>query len=30
MSDKILRTLAEIENNEDIEIIYACEAGSRI
>jgi len=30
MSDKILRILGEIENNEDIEIIYTCEAGSRI
>ena len=30
MRDKILSILAEIEKNEGIEILYACEAGSRV
>lgn len=30
MRDKIIAILAEIEKNEDIEILYACEAGSRV
>ena len=30
MRDKIVKILGEIEKNEDIEILYACEAGSRV
>ena len=30
MRDKILKILDDIEKNEDIEILYACEAGSRV